>query len=123
MNDESLYREELLYLAKHPKSYGQLAGASFCHEEINATCGDKLRVWVKIENDLVMGMSWEGEGCLISRVGGSCLAEFARGKSLEELAEAMPQDYFGFPIIETRLRCADLALKALRNGYRVWRSS
>jgi nitrogen fixation NifU-like protein len=53
-------------------------------EGYNPLCGDKLKLYVKIENDVVTDASFEGSGCAISTASASLMTESLKGKSRDE---------------------------------------
>ena len=71
-----LYRDLILDHARNPRHFGKLDDASHRAEGINPLCGDKLKVYLQIGNDGVIGdASFEGSGCAISVASASLLTE------------------------------------------------
>ncbi len=114
-----LYAENILDHYKTPRHHGLLADATVRHEETNTSCGDRVEVTLKIERGIITEVGWEGNGCAISQAGMSLLAETLVGKPKEEVealtAENM-KELLGVPVGLRRLKCATLALEAVRGA-------
>ena len=73
---QDLYRELILDHARKPRNFGPLAAATHSAEGINPLCGDKLRLYLRIDSDdRIAGVSFEGSGCAISLASASLLTE------------------------------------------------
>ena len=83
-----LYQELILDHSKRPRNFGKLEGASRQASGYNPLCGDKITVYVKVEDNIVREIRFEGIGCAISTASASLMTEKSKGKTLEE-AEAL----------------------------------
>jgi nitrogen fixation NifU-like protein len=86
----------------------------------NPGCGDVVTLFVKLDDkDRITDVSFEGEGCTISMAASSLLMEKVMGKTLNEV-EAMDYseliDELGREVVQSRLRCATLAMDTLKGG-------
>jgi nitrogen fixation NifU-like protein len=80
-----LYRELILDHARNPRNFGKLDGATHQAEGINPLCGDKLRLYLKLDDaDTVRAAAFEGSGCAISVASASLLAERVPGMTRQE---------------------------------------
>jgi len=79
-----LYQELILDHGRRPRNHGPLEGAT--HDAIghNPLCGDRITVHVRVEDDRVTGLTFEGQGCAISQASASLLTEAVRGKSVAD---------------------------------------
>jgi nitrogen fixation NifU-like protein len=87
----------------------------------NPGCGDVVRIYVQVNDAGQVAVSFEGEGCTISQASASYLAEFANGKTLDELARIDHNDLIdalGREVVTQRARCATLSLDTLRAALR-----
>jgi nitrogen fixation NifU-like protein len=57
-------------------------------EGINPLCGDRLTVWLKMENGVIKDAAFQGSGCAISKASASLMTSAIKGKTQEE-AEAL----------------------------------
>src|SRR3989338_10944769 len=117
---DNLYHEALLDIYKHPLNKQALADFSIQHKEINSTCGDEVEIFIKLENDRVTKIGWQGTSCAISQAGASLTTDAVKGKTAAEIRAMTPETVLtllGLPNLNpTRLRCALLALEALKKA-------
>jgi nitrogen fixation protein NifU and related proteins len=82
---QQLYQQMILEHNRHPKNYGKLADATYVAEGHNPLCGDHFFIYLKIENNVVTDISFEGKGCAISTASASMMTEVVKGKTIEEV--------------------------------------
>jgi len=83
-----LYQELIVDHSKHPRNFGKLEGADHEATGYNPLCGDKVTVYLKIANDRVEDVQFNGVGCAISTASASLMTERLKGKTAAE-AEAL----------------------------------
>ena len=77
-----LYRELILDHARHPRHFGRLEDATHTAEGINPLCGDKLKLYLRLDEDsAIADIMFEGTGCAISVASASLLTDAVRGIS------------------------------------------
>ncbi len=111
--------EILLDHYKSPRNYGTIENASISHEEGNATCGDVVRIDLRIEDNKVAEVKFTGKGCAISQAAASILTEMIDSKSLDEIKKIDMETFLrelGVKLTPIRLKCALLPLKVLKTG-------
>ncbi|MCX8104084.1 MAG: SUF system NifU family Fe-S cluster assembly protein [Candidatus Bipolaricaulota bacterium] len=104
---------------KNPQNFGHLENPDIVHEEGNPSCGDQIRIELKIENNRIADVRFSGKGCAISQAAASILTEEIKGKTLDEVKEFDKQkmlDLLGVEISAMRMKCALLALKVVKAG-------
>ena len=80
-----LYRELILDHARKPRNFGKLDRATHEAEGINPLCGDKLRLYLSLDdNGTVNAATFEGSGCAISVASASLLTERIPGMTKTE---------------------------------------
>lgn len=90
----ALYQEVIVDHSQHPRHCHALADANCQADGYNPLCGDSLTLYLKVENNLIVDASFQGEGCAISTASASLLTETVVGKTSEaalELFEAFHQ--------------------------------
>jgi nitrogen fixation NifU-like protein len=111
---------------KNPQNFGHLENPDIVHEEGNPSCGDQIRIELKIENNRIADVRFSGKGCAISQAAASILTEEIKGKTLDEVKQFDKQkmlDLLGIELSAMRLKCALLALKVVKAGIygiKVW---
>ncbi len=115
-----MYREVILEHYQNPRNWGLLDDPDIEHEDDNPLCGDHLHLTVKLDDeDRVVDVGWDGEGCAICTASASMLGEEIKGKTLDELKDYSKEDLLdliGITLSPTRLKCALLSLKVLKAG-------
>lgn len=82
-----LYQEVILDHSKKPRNYRELPGASNTAKGHNPLCGDKIDIYLKLEEDIISDISFQGSGCAISTASASMMTESLKGKSREDAFE------------------------------------
>ncbi|HXC53578.1 MAG TPA: SUF system NifU family Fe-S cluster assembly protein [Candidatus Limnocylindrales bacterium] len=80
-----LYQELILDHGRRPRNFGPLPEAT--HDAIghNPLCGDKITVHARVRDDVVEGISFEGQGCAISQASASLLTEAVKGRKIGDV--------------------------------------
>ncbi len=84
-NDDlrDLYRELILDHSRSPRHFGKLSEATHSAEGINPLCGDKLRMYLRVNQDNVIAdASFEGSGCAISVASASLMTDIVIGATV-----------------------------------------
>lgn len=89
-----LYQELILDHCKRPRNFHKLEEANRRAEGYNPLCGDKVTVYLNLENDRVRDISFEGSGCAISTSSASMMTESLKGKTRAE-AEGLFETFHG----------------------------
>jgi nitrogen fixation protein NifU and related proteins len=80
-----LYQEVILDHTKKPRNFHKMEAATNSAKGHNPLCGDRLTVYVKLENDIVQDISFEGSGCAISTASASMMTESLKGKTRSDV--------------------------------------
>ncbi|MBI2486496.1 MAG: iron-sulfur cluster assembly scaffold protein [Deltaproteobacteria bacterium] len=111
--------EYILDHYKNPRNHGTLPEPDISHEEGNPSCGDVIRIDLKIMDNKVKETRFSGKGCAISQAAASILTEMIVDKDLDEIKAITKDDIInalGIRISPIRFKCATLALKVLKSG-------
>lgn len=70
----------------HPDYKYELEDATYSHDGINASCGDEMTLYLKVNNDtnVIEEASFTGHGCAISQASADMMAGLLEGESIEE---------------------------------------
>jgi len=82
-----LYRQVIMDHYKNPRNRGVIEDDSLTINMNNPTCGDRIQLTLKVENDIVVDAKFEGEGCSISMSSASMMTQAIKGKPIEEALE------------------------------------
>ncbi len=119
----TLYESELYeYLLDHyenPRNYGTIENPDYTYEEGNPSCGDVLRIDVKVKDGVIEDVRFSGRGCVISQASASILTELIKGKTLDEVRQIGKDELLSalkIPLSPMRLKCGLLSLKVLKSA-------
>jgi nitrogen fixation protein NifU and related proteins len=79
-----LYQAVILDHNKKPRNFHKLEGANRTAEGYNPLCGDQLNIYLRLEDDQVKDISFEGQGCAIWKASASMMTQAVKGKSKQE---------------------------------------
>ena len=88
---DALYQELILDHAKSREGYGladENVGTSATSHQRNPVCGDEITLRVRVQDDVVLDVTWEGAGCAISQASASMLATLVEDEGGMPRAEA-----------------------------------
>jgi len=135
-NLDDLYQEVILDHNRRPRNFKRLDRPTHHAEGFNPLCGDRVTVYLTLDNGVITDVSFQGSGCAISKASASLMTESVKGKTVDE-AKALferfqrmittpaetPVDNLGklmvlagvrqFPV---RVKCATLAWHTLRTA-------
>jgi nitrogen fixation NifU-like protein len=118
MNDD-LYRDFILEHYKRPRNFGELEPHDLDAHEFNPLCGDELGVQIRVTDERIADLRFNGHGCAISQAAASIASEELIGMAVDEAA-VLDADWLlellGINISATRRKCALLSLKVLRHA-------
>ena len=116
----SIYQEQILDHYKYPRNFKIVEDAQISYGDKNPSCGDELEIFVKLdEQDNVVEVGFQGQGCAISMASASLLTEMLEEMTLPEIKKLTNEDIIemmGIPLTPVRLKCAILSLKVLEGG-------
>jgi len=79
-----LYQDLILDHTKRPRNFGRLETANCQADGYNPLCGDKVTVFLNVENDVVNDIRFQGSGCAISTASASMMTESLKGKTVAD---------------------------------------
>ncbi|HJY82788.1 MAG TPA: SUF system NifU family Fe-S cluster assembly protein [Candidatus Binatia bacterium] len=79
-----LYQEVILDHNKRPRNFQKLEGANRTAEGYNPLCGDQITVYLRLEDDVIKDISFQGSGCAISKASASLMTTSVKGKTQAE---------------------------------------
>ncbi|MCZ6765979.1 MAG: SUF system NifU family Fe-S cluster assembly protein [bacterium] len=112
-----LYQEMILDHYKNPRNFHIMEGANRRAEGYNPLCGDRVTVYLLIENDTITDVSFEGSGCAICTASTSVMTELLKGQSFEE-AEALFASFRGLVTADPSATVENMGKLAAFTGVR-----
>lgn len=112
-----IYREKLLDHYNNPRNYGEMPDADITSDLANISCGDSIKMQIKVLDGKITAVQFTGEGCAVAIASASMLTEYALGKTVAEI-EALSLEEFlaimGLEFTMSRIKCANLGLETLK---------
>ena len=111
----ALYNEKVMDHFRNPRNIGVLENANGIGEVGNAKCGDIMRIYLKIEDDIIQDVSFETFGCGSAIAASSVATELIKGKPVSEAMKltnkAVVEELGGLP--PHKIHCSVLAEEAI----------
>lgn len=108
-----LYQDTILEHNKNPRNFRDIEDADKTADGRNPLCGDALRVYLKMDNDVVSDVAFKGSGCAISKASASMMTQALKGKNREE-AEQLFDEFHKMVTGELDIEAEDNHLGKLR---------
>ena len=116
----ALYSEKVMDHLMHPRNVGIIENADGVGEVGNAKCGDIMKIYLKIENDIIVDVKFETFGCGSAIASSSMATEMIMGKSIHDAMsltnKAVTEALDGLPA--HKIHCSVLAEEAIKNALR-----
>ena len=114
----ALYSEKVMDHFRNPRNVGVIEDANGIGEVGNAKCGDIMKMYLKIEDDLIQDVKFETFGCGSAIASSSMATELIKGKPVSEAMKltnkAVAEALDGLPAY--KMHCSVLAEEAIRSA-------
>ena len=112
----SLYSEKVMDHFRNPRNVGTIEDANGVGEAGNPVCGDIMKIYLKVNNEIIEDVKFETFGCGSAIASSSMATELIKGKSVSEAAEltnkAVAEALDGLPA--HKMHCSVLAEEAIQ---------
>jgi len=120
----SSYNEKVMDHFKNPRNVGSLDDADGIGEVGNISCGDIMRIYIKVDQEeRISDIKFQTFGCGAAVATSSMVTEMAKGKTLEEALQMSNKDVAssldGLPPV--KMHCSNLAADALHDAIKNYR--
>jgi nitrogen fixation protein NifU and related proteins len=115
----SIYQDLILDHYRNPRNQKPVIAPTHQAVAHNPTCGDKLGMELRIEDNIIREIGFIGSGCAISQASASLLTEHTKGMLVEEALALDPEktlQLLGVTLSPARLKCALLSLETLKKA-------
>ena len=114
----ALYSEKVMDHFRHPRNIGSIENADGIGEVGNGKCGDIMKMYLKIEDDVIQDVKFETFGCGSAIASSSMATELIKGKPVSEAMKltnkAVAEALDGLP--DYKMHCSVLAEEAIRSA-------
>jgi nitrogen fixation protein NifU and related proteins len=115
-----MYSDKVMDHFSNPRTVGEIENADGVGEVGNASCGDIMKIFLKVENNIIQDVKFKTFGCGAAIATSSMVTELAIGKSLEDALtltnDAVAEALDGLP--PAKLHCSNLAADALHEAIK-----
>ena len=119
----ALYSEKVMDHFLHPRNVGVIEDANAVGEVGNAKCGDIMKMYLKIEDDVIQDVKFETFGCGSAIASSSMATEMIKGRPISEAMQltnkAVTEALDGLPA--HKLHCSVLAEEAIQSALEDYR--
>jgi nitrogen fixation NifU-like protein len=116
----ALYSEKVMDHFRNPRNVGVIENADGVGEVGNAKCGDIMKIYLKIENDIIVDVKFETFGCGSAIASSSMATEMIKGKPISEALgltnKAVTEALDGLPT--QKIHCSVLAEEAVKSAVK-----
>ncbi|NLN83105.1 MAG: Fe-S cluster assembly scaffold protein NifU [Firmicutes bacterium] len=110
------YTDKVMDHFQNPRNMGKIDNPSAVGEVGNATCGDIMRIYLDIEEDVIKDVKFQTYGCGAAIATTSIMTELVKGKKLEDALKVtnanVAEELGGLPPV--KMHCSNLAADALQ---------
>lgn len=110
------YSEKLMDHFANPRNVGELPDANGIGEVGNSRCGDIMKMYIKVENNIIVDVSFKTFGCGAAIATSSMATELIKGKSIDDALKltnkAVMEALDGLPPV--KVHCSVLAEQAIK---------
>ena len=116
----ALYSEKVMDHFRNPRNVGVIENADGVGEVGNAKCGDIMKIYLKIENDIIVDVKFETFGCGSAIASSSMATEMIKGKPISEALgltnKTVTEALDGLPA--QKIHCSVLAEEAVKSAVK-----
>jgi len=122
MENKFPYSDKVMDHFANPRNMGELENPSAVGNVGNPTCGDVMRLYLKIEGDTIVDAKFKTFGCGAAIASSSMLTELLKGKKIQDALEisnqAVVEALDGLPPV--KVHCSVMAEEALKDALKDW---
>ena len=119
-----LFTDEVIDHFSNPRNVGEMVDANGIGDAGDPSCGDTMRLYIKVEENVITGVSFKICGCVAALASASVTTVLVKGKTIDEALMITNRDISdalgGLP--EQKLHCSVLGEEAIRNAIADYRS-
>jgi len=118
-----MYTDKVMDHFENPRNVGEISDADGIGQVGNPTCGDIMKIYLKVDNDVITDIKFKTFGCGAAIATSSMVTEMAKGKTIEEALrlsnQAVAEALDGLP--PQKMHCSNLAADALHAAIENYR--
>lgn len=119
-----MYTEKVMDHFSNPRNVGEIENANGVGEVGNASCGDIMKIYLKVEDNIIKDVKFKTFGCGAAIATSSMVTELAIGKTIDEALvltnQAVAEALDGLP--PAKMHCSNLAADALHEAIKDYKA-
>jgi nitrogen fixation NifU-like protein len=119
-----MYTEKVMDHFSNPRNVGEITNANGIGEVGAASCGDIMKIYLKVENNVIQDVKFKTFGCGAAIATSSMVTEMAIGKTIDEALvltnQAVAEALDGLPPL--KMHCSNLAADALHAAIKDYKN-
>lgn len=119
-----LYNEKVMDHFMNPRNVGEIKDADGVGQVGNPTCGDIMKMFIKVSDDKISDIKFQTFGCGAAVATSSIVTEMAKGKTIEEAEKLtnakVAEELGGLPPV--KMHCSNLAANALHEAIKDYKN-
>lgn len=120
-----MYTDKVIQHFKNPHNQGVIDKADAIGQKGNMACGDVMKIYLKVENNIINDIKFETFGCAAAIAVTSSLTDMVKGKTIEEALEVtkdqIVEDLGGLP--KPKIHCSMLGVDALHEAIKNYKEN
>lgn len=120
-----MYSKKVLEHFQNPHNQGKMDDATSVGEDGSQACGDVVRFYLKVEDDVIKDVKFETLGCAAAIATSSALTDMVKGKTVDDALkitkDQLIEDLGGLPA--PKIHCSVLGVDALRKAIENYKKS
>jgi nitrogen fixation NifU-like protein len=120
-----MYSDKVIDHFTNPRNVGEIENADGVGEKVSSSCGDRMKVFLKVEGDVIKDIKFQTYGCGAAIASSSMMSELVIGKTLQEaldLTNDQVADALG-GLPAPKLHCSNLAADALHEAIKNYQTT
>jgi nitrogen fixation NifU-like protein len=119
----NMYSDKVMDHFRNPRNVGEIQDADGVGEIGNVSCGDIMKIYIKVDGDVIRDVKFQTFGCGSAIASSSMVTEMVMGKTLDEAEkvtnQAVAEALDGLP--PEKMHCSNLAADALHEAIKNYR--
>ena len=115
-----MYSEKVIDYFRNPEYAGVIEDANGIGEEGNVKCGDLMKIFLKVKDNVIEDIKFQTYGCMAAIASSNALCKVVKGKTIEQAEKVTFKDVLNElgEMPKIKVHCSVLGIEALRNAIK-----
>ena len=118
-----IYTDKVMDHFQNPRNVGEIEDANGVGEVGNAKCGDIMKIYLKVEDNIIKDVKFKTFGCAAAIVSSDVAIDLIKGKTVDEALKVTNQDVLNVlgEMPSNKIHCSVLAQEAIEEAVKDYR--